>query len=166
MRLLLLRSSFPLRPEKESVARFLPALKWTRGLPGIETKQAKSMRFAVPFIMILLSHIYTVAKQEQVYSDVASSAGIDMVMRSGIPEKPFLMEGIAVECVCLITTTMAVWTLYFVNGSDSSSYLANRTAYSNRPLPEQWGWNLHRCYQTGRCRGYGRMGDGLFLSRL
>jgi hypothetical protein len=97
---------------------------------------------------------------EPVYRDLSSKAGIDMVIRSGIPEKPFLVEGIT-GGVCLFDyNNDGRLDIYFVNGSNSGAYLANTTAYSSRLYRNNEGGTFSDVTKQAGVGGAGGWGMG------
>ncbi|MGI8988338.1 MAG: CRTAC1 family protein [Bryobacteraceae bacterium] len=66
------------------------------------------------------------------FVDIAKSAGIDVVVRSGTPDKKYLMETVTGGVCLLDYDNDGKLDIYFVNGSNMTAYLASRPGYGNR----------------------------------
>ena len=90
-----------------------------------------SLRFILFFFAFFVSQVISTAV-EPAFEDIASSAGFDIMVRSGSPEKRYLVETMT-GGVCLIDfDNDGYLDVYVVNGSDVQSYLANKPGFGNR----------------------------------
>jgi len=89
-----------------------------------------SLRFFL-FFLFLVSQVISTGVVPA-FEDIASSAGFDIMVRSGSSEKKYLVETMT-GGVCLIDfDNDGYLDVYVVNGSDVQSYLASKPGYGNR----------------------------------
>ncbi len=89
-----------------------------------------SLRFFL-FFVFFVSRV-TSTGVEPAFEDIASSAGFNIMVRSGSSEKKYLVETMT-GGVCLIDfDNDGYLDVYVVNGSDVQSYLANKPGFGNR----------------------------------
>ena len=73
------------------------------------------------------------------FLDVAKRAGIDVVVRSGTPEKRYLMETVTGGVCLLDFDNDGYLDIYFVNRSDMTA-ICYQPGYGNRLLSQQRKW--------------------------